>query len=372
LRARVTGFLEQRGFQDGGDVQAGQTLFEIEPDQYRATLAQAEASVAAAEASLNRARVDLKRYQELRKNNNQELRKNNNVSQQEVDKAQAEVLVQEAAVATARADVQKITAPIDGRIDVAAFDVGNLIGPDSGVLATINRMDPIYVGFSLAETWYLNVSRVARQRSEQGGNVDAAAFVPRLRLADGSLYEHPGRFDFVGNQVDEATGTVQVRAEFPNPDGLLLPGQFATVIIERADAVDAILLPQAAMLTDQGGSYVLLVNDEDVVQARRIRTGQRFGANVVVVDGLAAGERVVLYGIQKVRPGLKVTPELSAGPSDPAAQATAELPPDGTEVPDGEPAEPADVEPADAEPVEPADSEPADAEPANASDPAAD
>lgn len=378
LRARVTGFLEQRGFQDGGDVQAGQTLFEIEPDQYQATLAQAEASVAAAEASLNRAQVDLKRYQELRKNNN--------VSQQEVDKAQAEVLVQEAAVATARADVQKaelnveytkITAPIDGRIDVAAFDVGNLIGPDSGVLATINRMDPIYVGFSLAETWYLNVSRVARQRSEQGGNVDAAAFVPRLRLADGSLYEHPGRFDFVGNQVDEATGTVQVRAEFPNPDGLLLPGQFATVIIERADAVDAILLPQAAMLTDQGGSYVLLVNDEDVVQARRIRTGQRFGANVVVVDGLAAGERVVLYGIQKVRPGLKVTPELSAGPSDPAAQATAELPPDGTEVPDGEPAEPvdvepADVEPADAEPVEPADAEPADAEPANASDPAAD
>ena len=327
LRARVTGFLQGRGFEEGGEVKEGQILVEIEPDQYQASLSQAEASLAAAEASLNRAQVDLKRYQELRKNNN--------VSQQEVDRTQAEVLVQEAAVETAQADIEKaklnvqytkITAPISGRIDVAAFDVGNLIGPDSGVLATINRMDPINVTFSLAETWYLAIARQAHEHRAQSGDEDATAFVPMLRLPDGSLYEHPGKFDFVDNKVNEATGTVQIRAEFPNPDRILLPGQFVTVVIERADAVDAVLIPQAAMLTDQGGSYVLLVNAEDVVETRRIRTGQRFGANVLVEDGLIPGERVVLYGIQKVRPGLKVVPELAAGPSDPAAQATAELP----------------------------------------------
>jgi membrane fusion protein (multidrug efflux system) len=333
LLARVTGFLEAREFEEGGDVEAGQVLFEIEPDQYQATLAQAEASLAAAEASLNRAQVDLARYQELRKSNN--------VSQQEVDKTQAEVLVQEAAVETAKADIEKarlnvaytrITAPIAGRIDVAAFDVGNLIGPDSGVLATINRMDPINVTFSLAETWYLEIQQQAQQRRADTGDADAAAFLPRLRLADGTLYEHAGRFDFFDNKVDEATGTVQIRAEFPNPDRLLLPGQFVTVVIERRDAVDAVLLPQAAMLTDQGGSYVLLVNDQNLVETRRIRTGQRFGAGVVVEEGLAPGERVILYGIQKVRPGIEVVPELSEGPSDPAAQATSELPPAGDEI----------------------------------------
>ncbi len=318
LRARVTGFLEERSFDEGADVTRGQVLLRIEPDQYRATLAQMEAALSAAEASLNRARVDLARYRELRKNNN--------VSQQEVDKIQAEVLVQEAAVETAKADIEKarlnvdyteITAPIAGRIDLAAFDVGNLIGPESGVLATINRMDPIRVSFALAETWYLDILRTAQAQQRDEGAPQAAVYVPLLRLSDGQLYEHPGRFDFIDNKVDEATGTVTIRAEFPNPDRILLPGQFVTVVIERRDAVDAVMIPQAAMLTDQGGSYVLAVNDANVIETRRIRTGQRFGPNVVVETGLAPGEHVVLYGIQKVRPGLTVKPERMASPSDP-------------------------------------------------------
>ncbi len=318
LRARVTGFLQARSFTEGADVTRGQVLLRIEPDQYRATLAQMEAALSAAEASLNRARVDLARYRELRKNNN--------VSQQEVDKIQAEVLVQEAAVETAKADIEKarlnvdyteITAPIAGRIDLAAFDVGNLIGPESGVLATINRMDPIRVSFALAETWYLDILRTAQAQQRDEGAPQAAVYVPLLRLSDGQLYEHPGRFDFIDNKVDEATGTVTIRAEFPNPDRILLPGQFVTVVIERRDAVDAVMIPQAAMLTDQGGSYVLAVNDANVIETRRIRTGQRFGPNVVVETGLAPGEHVVLYGIQKVRPGLTVKPERMASPSDP-------------------------------------------------------
>ncbi len=323
LRARVTGFLEERNFQEGGAVEKEQVLFQIEPEQYQATLSQAEASLGAAEASLNRAEVDLKRYQELRRNNN--------VSQQEVDKTQAEVLVQQAAVETARADIEKarlnvdytdVIAPIAGRIDAAAFDVGNLIGPDSGVLATINRMDPIKVTFSISETWFFELSRAEVEAERAGKSTDEWTHVPLIRLPDGSLYEHPGEFDFVDNKVDEKTGTVTARAVFANPDLLLLPGQFVTVVIERKEAVDRVLIPQAAVLTDQGGTYVLAVNDEDVVETRRIETGQRFGPSLVAEQGLEAGERIVLYGIQRVRPGLTVKPEPAAMPSDPMDSST--------------------------------------------------
>jgi membrane fusion protein (multidrug efflux system) len=318
LRARVTGFLEGLGFEEGSTVQQGQVLFKIEPDEYRATLAQKEAVLGAAEASLNRARVDLDRYRELAKSRN--------VSQQKVDEAEAEVLVQEASVDTAKADIEKaklnvdyteITAPIAGRIDAAALDVGNLIGPDSGVLATINRMDPIQVTFSVAETMYLDIMKQDREHKRRTGDAERAIFVPLLRLSDGSLYDHKGSFDYIDNKVDQKTGTVLVRAEFPNPDRLLLPGQFVTVVIEREDAIDAVVIPQAAILTDQGGAYVLLVNDQDKVEARRIVTGQRFGPDLVVEEGLAPGERIILYGIQKVRPGITVKPELTAPPANP-------------------------------------------------------
>ncbi len=323
LRARVTGFLEERSFQEGGVVEQGQVLFKIEPQQYQATLAQAEAELAAANASLNRAQVDLARYKELVKAKN--------VSQQKVDEAEAEVLVQEATVQTAQANIEKaqlnvdytqVVAPIGGRIDLAAFDVGNLIGPESGVLATINRMDPIKVAFSIAETWYLELVQEDIEATRQGKDVDEWTHVPLVRLPDGSLYEYAGRFDFIDNKVDEKTGTVLIRAEFENPDRLLLPGQFVNVVIERKEAIDAVMIPQAAVLTDQGGAYVLLVNDEDKVEARRITTGQRFGPNLVVSEGLKAGERVILYGVQKVRPGLTVKPELSEPPSDPMVSAT--------------------------------------------------
>jgi membrane fusion protein (multidrug efflux system) len=326
LRARVTGFLEERAFQEGGQVEKDEVLFKIEPQQYRATLAQAEAELAAATASLKRSQVDLARYQELVKSKN--------VSQQKVDEAQAEVLVQEAAVQTAEANIEKtqlnldyteIKAPISGRIDLAAYDVGNLVGPDSGVLATINRMDPIKVAFSIAETWYLDLVNADLETKRRGEDVDTFSHIPYVKLPDGNRYEHPGKFDFFDNKVDEKTGTVLIRAEFPNPDRLLLPGQFVTVLIERREAVDAVMIPQAAVLTDQAGAYVLLVDDQDKVEARRIEIGQRFGPNLVVTAGLEPGERLVLYGLQKVRPGLTVKPELSAAPADPM-QAPARAP----------------------------------------------
>lgn len=318
LRARVTGFLQERSFDEGGVVEQDQVLFKIEPEQYRATLAQADAELAAAKASLNRAQVDLDRYKKLVKAKN--------VSQQKVDEAAAEVLVQEATVQTAQANIQKaqlnvdytqVVAPIAGRIDLAAFDVGNLIGPESGVLATINRMDPIKVAFSIAETWYLELVQADRAAKRGGESVEEFTHVPLVRLPNGELYAHKGRFDFADNKVDENTGTVLIRAEFPNPDRILLPGQFVTLVIERKEAIEAVMIPQAAVLTDQGGAYVLLVDAADKVESRRISTGQRFGPDLVVTEGLEPGERVILYGVQKVRPGLTVKPELSAAPSDP-------------------------------------------------------
>jgi membrane fusion protein (multidrug efflux system) len=321
LRARVTGFLEERSFAEGGKVEVGQVLFRIEPEQYQATVAQAEAALAAAKAKLNQAQVDLARYQELAKKNN--------VSKQKVDEAAALVLVEEATVETAEADLRKtrldlqyteITAPIGGRIDLAAYDVGNLVGPDSGVMATINLMDPIDVTFSISETWYLELAEADIEAERAGKDVDEWTHIPLIKLPNGRRYEYEGDFDFVDNKVDQKTGTVLIRAQFPNPDQLLLPGQFVTVIIERKQALDAVVVPQAAVLTDQAGYYVLLVNDEDKVESRRIETGQRFGANWVVKKGLSVGERIILYGIQKVRPGLTVKPEPATAPEDPMLQ----------------------------------------------------
>jgi membrane fusion protein (multidrug efflux system) len=325
LRARVTGFLESRDFTEGGDVEAGQVLFKIEPERYQASLAQAEAELAAAHASLNRAQVDAARYAELAKAKN--------ISQQKVDEAEAEVLVQKAAVQTAEAavrqaqldvDYTRVTAPIAGRIDVASYDVGNLVGPDSGVLATINLMDPINVAFSISETWYLELVQADIDAEKAGQGKEESSHVPLIRLPDGTMYGHSGEFDFFDNKVDEKTGTVLLRALFPNPDRLLLPGQFVTVVLERKEAIDAVMVPQAALLTDQGGNYVLAVDSDNKVEARRLKTGQRFGANMVVKEGLETGDRVILYGIQKVRPGIEVKPEPAAAPGDPMDNATAE------------------------------------------------
>ena len=320
LRARVTGFLQSREFDEGGMVEAGQVLYRIQPEQYSAMLAQAEGELAAATASLNRARVDLQRFEELVKSKN--------VPQMRVDEARAEVLVQEAAVKKAEAaiaqaqldlDYTEVKAPIDGRIDVASLHVGNLVGPDSGVLSTINKMDPIQVVFSIAESWYLELARLDIARAEARDMADQDAVIPRLRLDDGALYAHQGQFDFVDNKVDPKTGTVRLRAEFPNPDRLLLPGQFVTVLLEREKPRRAVLIPQAAVLTDQGGPYVLLVNAEDQVEVRRIKSGQRFGADLLVEEGLGVGERLIYSGLQKVRPGIAVKPEPIA-PIEPNVQ----------------------------------------------------
>ena len=188
----------------------------------------------------------------------------------------------------------EIYAPIAGRIGRADLSVGNLVGPDSGVLATIVSQDPIYVTFPVTQRQLL------AHRGERGDPV------VRVTLPDGTLYEHPGTLNFLDVQVDPGTDTVTVRGELPNPDRILVDGQFVGVRVERGEPERVLVVPQASLQVDQAGPYVLVVGGDDKVEARRVTLGDVEGEQVVVESGLNEGERIIVEGIQKVRPGMTV------------------------------------------------------------------
>jgi membrane fusion protein, multidrug efflux system len=295
LRARVTGFLEQRRFEEGADVQAGDLLFVIEKAPYQAVVEQRRAELASAEAKRANTAVQLQRGEELVKNNN--------IPQAEVDErraadqmAAAQILEAQAALEQAEINLgyTEIHAPIAGRIGRADLSVGNLVGPDSGVLATIVSQDPIYVTFPVTQRQLL------AHRGERGDPV------VRVTLPDGTLYEHPGTLNFLDVQVDPGTDTVTVRGELPNPDRILVDGQFVGVRVERGEPERVLVVPQASLQVDQAGPYVLVVGGDDKVETRRVTLGDVEGEQVVVESGLNEGERIIVEGIQKVRPGMTV------------------------------------------------------------------
>ena len=308
LRARVTGFLEQRLFEEGADVEAGDLLFVIEKAPYRAVVEQRRAELASAEANRANTAVQLQRGEELLKNTN--------IPAAEVDArraadqmAAAQILEARAALEQAQIDLgyTVIHAPIAGRIGRADLSVGNLVGPDTGVLATIVSQDPIYVTFPVSQRQLLEYRR---GQSNSGG-----APVVRVTLPDGTLYDHPGKLNFLDVQVDPGTDTVTVRAELPNPERVLVDGQFVGVRVERGEPERVLAVPQAALQVDQAGPYVLVVGGDDKVEARRVTLGDAAGAQVVVQDGLSEGERVIVEGIQKVRPGMAVAASEAPLPS---------------------------------------------------------
>lgn len=303
LRARVPGFLKERRFTEGQEVKADEVLFVIEPDQYRAVVDQRKADVAKAVAENENAQAQLARGEELLKSKN--------ISQAEVDKlraaqsvAAASIDQAKAALASAELDLSytQILAPVAGRIGLAKFTVGNLVGPDSGSLATLVSRDPIYVQFPVTQRELLQ----ARKGAEREGR-SLESLVVLARLPDDTIYDQKGRLDFVDVTTDQGTDTVTVRAAFPNPDGILVDGQYLGVMLQDESPNRELVVPQSALQIDQQGTFVLIVDSDNKAQVRRIRTGASQGPMVAVTEGLEEGDLVISQGIQKVRPGQVVT-----------------------------------------------------------------
>jgi membrane fusion protein (multidrug efflux system) len=301
--ARVPGFIEERNFAEGQEVKTGDLLFRIEQDIYKAAVDQARATLAKAKATEVNAKLQLERGKELVRNQNIPQA---TVDQRAADEAAAQAGVMEAQAALEQAEINlgytEIRSPIDGRIGLAIFTKGNLVQPSSGRLATIVSQDPVYVLFPVSQR---NLLDYYRRRPDDADK--SAAVTVRIKLPNGTVYQHPGVANFLDVQVDPTTDTVAVRATVPNPEHLLIPGGVVSVSVERGAPKTALTVPQSAVLLDQSGRYVLVVDADKKVEQRRITTGAEQGRNLVVTEGLKEGEQVIVEGIQKVRPGQVVT-----------------------------------------------------------------
>lgn len=315
LRARVEGNLVERNFTEGGPVEEGQVLMVIDPAPYKAEVARLEAELARAVASRDKARNDRDRAQKLFE---QDVASRATLDRAiaRAEETAAAVRAAEAALEKARLDLEytRIVAPVSGTIGRIQVDVGNLVGPQTGTLATITQLDPIYAAFNVSERTL--ASRAARRRQilEQTGKEPPPA-VPTLKLGDGSIYPHQGVLDYIDPDVQLTTGTLEVRGTFPNPDRELRPGQFVTVVLEWEGEYETLLLPQSAIQESQLGTTVFVVDDENRASTRQVKAGMRRGSLVAIEDGLRPGERVVVKGLQKVRPGGLVTPTVEPAPT---------------------------------------------------------
>ncbi|WP_169738497.1 efflux RND transporter periplasmic adaptor subunit [Afifella pfennigii] len=309
--ARVQGYLGPRQFEEGAEVEKGDILFTIDPAPYEAAVARAEAAVQSARAALELTQLNYERQQTLieRRTASQaaldEARANR-------DQAEATLRQQEAALRLARLDLgyTQIAAPISGRIGIASFSQGALVGPDSGPLARIVQQDPMRVAFPVPQHLLVGEDGYAKRKDE---------VAVKLRLADGSEYPHQGDILFTNIEANEGTDSVMMHASMPNPDRLLYDKQLVDAIVAAKTPEEKLMMPQSALLIDQQGTYTLLVNGEDKVEQRRITTGEQRGPAIVITGGLVAGDRVIVAGQQKVRPGMQVVPQ----DATPTKQATA-------------------------------------------------
>jgi len=297
--ARVPGFIKERNFTEGQQVKTGDLLFRIEQDTYKAAVDQQQANLAKAKANEVNAALQLERGKELGHNQNIP---QSTVDQRAADEAAAQADVMQAQASLEQAEINlgytEIHAPIDGRVGLAIYTVGNLVQPSSGRLATIVSQDPIYVTFEASERDVINY----KHRLAQSGGKNQHLPI-HIKLPDGTIYQHAGITKFLDVQVETNTDTVVVRAQVPNPEGLLIPGGIVGVIVDTEAPKSALVVPQAAVQFDQAGHYVLVVDDAKKVELRRVTTGVEQGRDIVVTDGLKQGELVIVEGIQKVHPG---------------------------------------------------------------------
>ena len=302
IRPQVSGILQKRHFTEGQQVAAGELLYQIDPAPYQAALATAEANLSRAQAAATNAEQRLKRLQGLLASQV--------VSQQDVDDARATLLQAAAEVQAATAQRQvaqinlnytRITAPIAGQIGRSLVTEGALLTANqSEVLATIRQLEPIYVDLTQSSSELLQLRRQIQHDGQQVVSVS-------LELEDGSQYPAQGELQFSEASVDPSSGMVTLRAVFPNPDGLLLPGMFVRASLAQAGQTNAVLVPQAAVKRlPKGATQVLVVNNQQQVEARQVTLGRSYRQYWVVQEGLAAGEQVIVAGLQKVQPGAQV------------------------------------------------------------------
>jgi membrane fusion protein, multidrug efflux system len=297
--ARVPGFIEERKFVEGQDVKKGDLLYRIEQATYKAAVEQQRANLAKAKATEANAKLQLERAKELVRNQNVSQA---TLDQRAADEAAARADVMEAEALLNQAEINlgytEIRSPIDGRIGLASFTEGNLVQPSSGKLATIVRQDPIYVIFQVSERDVLEYKRRIAESTDKNAHVTV-----HFKLPNGRPYAHVGTSNFLDVQVDPNTDTVSVRALVANPDNILLASGIVGVTVERGAPKPVLVVPQAAVQLDQAGSYVLVVDQANKVEQRRVSTGIEQGRDIVVIAGLKEGELIIVEGIQKVRPG---------------------------------------------------------------------
>ena len=306
LRARVSGFLQEIAFEPGDTVEAGAVLFRIEPDTYAAAVQEAEGALAAARAAEALAQVERDRQAEL-------------VSREAAPQAQLDRA--EATLAQAKAEVTRlsgtldrarlnlsytdIAAPFAGRIGTAAVDEGALVGPETGPLATLIRLDPIHAEASIATATLRNYAEAveAGEASREGA--------ARLILANGSEYGRAGTIDFIDSEVAQGTDTVRIRARFDNPEGRLLDAELVRVVLTQSDPARVLTIPQTGVQRDLQGAFAMVVDEAGTVEQRRIEVGRITEGRAVIASGLQEGERVVTEGVNKVRPGIAVDAALA-------------------------------------------------------------
>jgi RND family efflux transporter MFP subunit len=310
LVARVQGFLASIDYKDGTFVKEGTTLFTIEPETYRLKLEQAQAAEAGSQASLKQAETDFSRQKDLVAKQA--------VSQSTLDTStstrdNAQANLQQAQANTKIAAVNygytKVTAPFDGVVNAHLVSVGELVGAASPTqLATIVSLNPIYVNFNVNEQDVLRVRAEARRRGVSSADLTRLPVQIGLQTEQG--YPHEGNLDYASPTLNASTGTLAVRGVIPNPDRVLLPGFFVRVRVPVDQEQNAVLVPDTAQGSDQGGRYVLVVNKDNVVEQRRVRPGQLEGTLRVIEEGLKPDDRVVIGGLLRAIPGQKVDPQM--------------------------------------------------------------
>ena len=305
IRARITGNIIERNFDEGQEIEAGALMFRIDPRPYQAALASAKAELSSAEAAFVNADRNLKRGEELAPQGH--------ISASEMDKLRSEhdraIAAKQAATASIdnaqiNLDFTEIRAPFTGIAGRSNFSIGDLVSPQTGALVTLVQRDPMLVDFDVDEQSLANSMKANQARAAAGE--PPIEYVPRLKLVTGDIYPQVGEIDYASNRVNSTTGTITVTARFPNAEGHLIPGQFARIVVQRGAAEMQLLVPQPSVLEDMQGRYVYTVNDENLVVRKNVKLGQRDGVNWVVESGLEEGDRVIVNGVQKVRPNMPV------------------------------------------------------------------